>query len=89
MILFYVPSFTLANILRATGDVKFVMTISTLSMWIFRFGGSCIIAKCLGLGVIGIKIAMAIDWAFRSILFLIRYKNGKWQKSKIQSIKAT
>ena len=83
MILFYVPSFTLANILRTIGDVKFVMTISTLSMWVFRFAGSCIIAKYFGLGVIGIKIAMAMDWAFRPILFLIRYKSGKWQKSKV------
>ena len=65
------------------------MTISTLSMWIFQFGGSCILAKYFGLGVIGIKIAMAIDWAFRSIMFLTRYKSGKWQKSKVQSIKAT
>ena len=82
MILFYVPSFTLANILRATGDVKLVMVISTFSMWVFRFGGSCIIAKYFGLGVIGIKIAMALDWTFRSIMFLVRYKSGKWQKSK-------
>ena len=89
MILFYVPSFTLANILRATGDVKFVMIISTLSMWIFRFGGSYIIAKYFGLGVIGIKIAMVLDWTFRSIMFLVRYKSGKWQKSKVQSIEAT
>lgn len=89
MILFYVPSFTLANILRATGDVKFVMVISILSMWVFRFGGSCIIAKYFELGVIGIKLAMVIDWTFRSIMFIIRYKSGKWQKSKVQSIGAT
>lgn len=89
IVLFYVPSFTLAHILRATGDVKFVMIISTLSMWIFRFGGSCIIAKYFGLGVMGIKIAMVLDWTFRSIMFLVRYKSGKWQKSKVQSMGAT
>ncbi len=83
MILFYVPSFTLANILRATGDVKFVMVISILSMWVFRFGGSCIIAKYFELGVIGIKLAMVMDWTFRSIMFIIRYKSGKWQKSRV------
>jgi len=83
MILFYVPSFTLANILRATGDVKFVMVISILSMWVFRFGGSCIIAKYFESGVIGIKLAMVMDWTFRSIMFIIRYKSGKWQKSRV------
>lgn len=82
VILFYIPSFTLANILRATGDVKFTMIISVSSMWIFRFGASYIIAKYFGLGVIGIKIAMAMDWAFRSIMFLSRYRSNKWQNSK-------
>jgi putative MATE family efflux protein len=79
----YTTSFTLAHILRATGDVKFVMVISILSMWVFRFGASYIIAKCFGLGVIGIKIAMAMDWAFRSIMFITRYRSGKWQKSRV------
>lgn len=78
----YTTSFTLAHILRATGDVKFAMVISTISMWVFRFGASYIIAKHFGLGVIGIKLAMAMDWTFRSIMFLIRYKSGKWQLSK-------
>lgn len=82
VILFYIPSFTLANILRATGDVKFTMIISVSSMWIFRFGASYIIAKYFGLGVIGIKIAMAMDWAFRSIMFLSRYRSNKWQNTK-------
>ncbi len=69
--------------LYTTGDVKFVMVISALSMWVFRFGASYIIAKCFGLGVIGIKIAMAMDWAFRSIMFITRYRSGKWQKSRV------
>lgn len=82
ILLFYIPSFTLANILRATGDVKFTMIISVSSMWIFRFGASYIIAKYFGLGVIGIKIAMAMDWTFRSIMFLSRYRSNKWQNTK-------
>lgn len=81
-VLFYIPSFTLAYILRATGDVKYVMMISTFSMWAFRFGISLIVAKCFGLGVIGIRLAMTTDYIFRSIMFMARYRSGKWQQSK-------
>ncbi|MFR4336803.1 MAG: MATE family efflux transporter [Lachnospira pectinoschiza] len=31
-------SFTLSNPLRAAGDVKFTMTASIISMWLFRVG---------------------------------------------------
>ncbi len=81
-VLFYIPSFTLAYILRATGDAKYVMMISTFSMWVFRFGISLIVAKCFGLGVIGIRLAMTTDYIFRSIMFTARYRSGKWQQSK-------
>ena len=33
----------------------------------------------VGMGVIGVWIAMQIDWVFRIICFLIRWHSGKWQ----------
>ena len=38
-----------------------------------------ILARNLGLGVIGVWMAMQIDWVFRSTLFLLRMKSGKWE----------
>lgn len=70
-------AFTLANSLRASNDVKFTMVVSILSMWVWRIGFSYIIAKYLGLGVIGVWIAMTIDWAFRSIFFTGRFISKK------------
>lgn len=85
VLLFYAPSFTLAYILRAVGDVKFVMFISIFCMWVFRLGGSFILAKCLGLGIIGTSIAIFMDWMIRSIILAIRYKSGKWKKMVLLS----
>ena len=34
-------------------------------------------------GVIGIAWAPVCDWAFKSVLTRIRYKNGKWKMFKI------
>lgn len=76
-------SFSLTNTLRAANDVKFTMWVSILSMWIFRIAFSYIIGDFLGLGVFGIWVAMTIDWAFRALCFVTRYKRGKWEQQEI------
>lgn len=75
-------SFFLPNTLRAANDVKLTMWVSIGSMWIFRIGFSYVLGKYLGLGVLGIWVAMTIDWLFRGICFFIRYLRGKWQYIK-------
>ena len=72
-------SFTLANVLRATGDVKYMMTLAIVSMWIFRIGFSYIFVMCLNIGALGVWIAMTIDWLFRAIMNFRRFKSNKWQ----------
>ena len=84
-ILIWAESFTLPATFRACGDAKACMIISTVSMWIFRVGASYILGKNLGLGVFGVWVAMIIDWAFRSLLFGIRYFSGKWEKHALVS----
>lgn len=72
-------SFVLPNTLRASNDVKFCMIIAILSMWIFRIGFSYVLGRYMGLGVMGVWIAMSIDWIFRAVCFVVRYKGGKWK----------
>ena len=55
------------------------MIIAILSMWIFRIGFSYVLGRYMGLGVMGVWIAMSIDWIFRAICFVVRYKGGKWK----------
>lgn len=76
-------SFTLPNALRASNDVKYTMIVSIFSMWTFRIVSSYIIGKWLGLGAIGVWIAMIMDWGFRVICFTIRFFRGKWKLQKI------
>lgn len=73
-------SFTLPNALRAANDVTFTMLVSLLSMWFCRIVMGIVFGSYLGLGVIGVWIAMILDWCVRSIFFLIRYHKGKWKK---------
>lgn len=76
-------SFTFPNALRAANDVKFTMIVSIISMWTFRIGMSYILARGFQLGVLGVWIAMTIDWAVRASTFLIRYLRGKWQTKQL------
>lgn len=76
-------SFTFPQSLRAAGDTKYVMWVSVASMWLFRLVLGVLLAKNAGLGVIGVTLAMYVDWVVRSIFFLLRYKSGKWKTKAI------
>ena len=73
-------SFTLPNTLRAAADVKVTMVLSIISMWVFRFGFSYLLAIEFHMGIFGVWVAMTIDWLVRGIFFVCRYRSGRWQK---------
>ncbi|MEA5015533.1 MAG: MATE family efflux transporter [Candidatus Limiplasma sp.] len=75
---FWPASFTLPNAMRAAGDVKFTMVVAILSMWIFRIALSYYLALPLGMGLMGVWVAMVVDWVARSVCFVWRYRSGKW-----------
>jgi len=71
-------SFVTPNALRAAKDVKFTMIVAISSMIVFRLGLSYLIGVKMGVGIIGVWIAMIVDWIFRVIMFNTRVANGKW-----------
>lgn len=72
-------SFNLANSLRAAGDVKFTMDVGVVSMVVFRLGSAFLFGVVLNWGVIGVWIAMGMDWLARSVAFVLRYRRKTWQ----------
>ena len=76
-------AFVLPNALRAANDVKFTMFVSIFSMVAFRILFSYILGYRMGMGAIGVWIAMIIDWIFRTALFLIRFSGEKWKRHRI------
>ncbi|MFR1365425.1 MATE family efflux transporter [Lentihominibacter sp.] len=77
-------SFTVPNVLRAAGDVTFTMIVGVASMWIFRIMFGIVLGKYIGLGVLGVWIAMVVDWAVRSICFCLRYRGSRWKNEVIK-----
>lgn len=82
-VLLWPSSFTLPNMLRAASDVTYTMIVGVGSMWIFRIFLGIFLGKVMHLGVLGVWIAMIIDWVIRSICFIIRYRSGKWKHPAI------
>lgn len=80
---FWPASFTLPNGLRAANDARFTMLTSVFSMWAFRVAFSYILGRYFGMGVLGIWIAMVIDWVFRAVVFSWRCLSGKWMYRKL------
>lgn len=73
----------LSSGLRAAGDVKYTMIVSILSTVLGRLIFSIILGVYLDMGVIGIAIAMCLDWTIRGIIFFFRYKSNKWTQFKV------
>ena len=76
-------SFTLPNVLRAAGDVMYTMVVGVSSMWVFRIFLGIFLGEFAGIGVLGVWIAMVVDWAIRSICFCIRYHGSRWKKEAV------
>lgn len=97
-VLLWPIAFCLPSALRAAGDVKSTMIISVFSMWVFRVALAHVIAQetvslfgilsfpGFGMGVMGVRVAVSIDWLFRAICFSARVISGKWL-SKYHEVK--
>lgn len=72
-------SFILPAGLRGAGDVKYTMCTSIAGMWLFRITLGYILSITLGIGLVGVWLAMYIDWIVRGTLYYLRVKGGKWK----------
>ena len=73
----------LSSGLRAAGDVKFTMWASIFCTVFCRTLFSIILAKWLGMGVIGIALAMALDWCIKAGLDIWRFRSGRWKNRHV------
>lgn len=82
--------FFLPHVFRAASDVKLTLFTSASCMWIFRVAFGYVLAlesisvfglftiPGFGMGVMGVWVAMIIDWIVRSSIYLVHYLRGKW-----------
>lgn len=73
----------LSSGLRAAGDVKFTMWASIFATVVCRTFLSYLLALWLHMGVVGIALAMALDWCIKAALDIARFRSGKWTDKRV------
>ncbi len=76
-------AFATPNILRSAGDVKYTLVCSLISLFLFRILGAVIFTKFIGWGLLGVWLAMIVDWMCRSTCYITRLKGNAWLNKKV------
>ena len=79
----WTASFIPAYGMRAAGDVRFSMILSCISMWLCRVSLCIFLIRVMGFGPIAVWIGMFTDWTVRGIIFIIRFKSGRWLNHRV------
>ena len=69
--------------LNANGDVKTTLIVPLFTCWVFGVFLAYILGIKCGLGLVGCWTGFATDEAVKAFIYIIRWKNDKWQSSKI------
>ncbi|MBO5057174.1 MAG: MATE family efflux transporter [Lachnospiraceae bacterium] len=83
--LFWVLSFIPAYGMRAAGDVRFSMLVSTATMWLCRVSLCIFLVKAFGFGPMAVWIGMFTDWGIRGAIFTWRFYSKRWLEHKVIS----
>ncbi len=69
--------------LQSCGDLRYPTILCVIFAWLFGVGGAWLFGVYFGMGLAGIWLAMAMDECIRAVLFLLRWKSGKWKSKQI------
>ncbi len=69
--------------LSSNGDVRTTLLTSTVSCWLGSVALAYVFCVVLGWGLVGLWLAFIADETFKSIVYLIRWKSGKWKNIKV------
>lgn len=68
---------------QAAGDVNFPIAISIIHVWLIAVGLGFVFSRVFNMGLVGIWIAMAMDECIRAVIFLFRWKSGRWKQKNL------
>lgn len=65
--------------LRGAGDIMYVMITSFVGIWGFRILLTVLLNSVFSMGIMGVWIALCADFFIRAVMYLFRYKKGRWK----------
>jgi putative MATE family efflux protein len=72
-----------ASVLRAGGDIVYIMLTALVGLWLFRVGLSALLVYRFNMGFYGIMIGTGADYIIRSALYGFRVRRGRWKYIKV------
>lgn len=69
----------LVRALQTAGDINFPVIVAIIFCWVVAVGGTYLFGYVLNLGIIGCWIGMTLDECSRCLIFIVRWKKGKWK----------
>ncbi|OPX42835.1 multidrug resistance protein MdtK [Ruminiclostridium hungatei] len=72
-----------SNALRGAGDIIYVMLTSFVGIWCFRVFLTFLLGLELRVGITAAWIALTLDFSIRSVMYLTRFRKGKWANISI------
>lgn len=83
IILFQIVQVIVVGALRGAGDVKFVATLSLVSVSIVRPALTYVFAYGLGFGLTGAWMSVLVDQIMRFVISQMRFNSATWTKIKV------
>lgn len=65
--------------LQTCGDVLFPTALAVIFCWAVAVCGSWLLGGTMGMGIVGVWMAMTVDELCRAGIFIIRFRRGKWK----------
>lgn len=80
---FYGIGMVMANAFNGAGDTKTPTMINLAGFWFFQIPLAWLLAKTVGLGPLGVFIAIPVAETAIAIAAFILFKKGKWKLKQI------
>lgn len=72
-----------AGVLRASGDVMYIMLTAIIGLWLFRIFISYELNKHTSFALYSVMIGIGLDFSIRAAMYGLRMKAGKWKYLKV------
>lgn len=69
--------------IRGAGDARYILVLGLVGQWLMLVGLTYLLGVALGLGLLGMWIAMSVDEWVRGLFMLARWRSRKWIGKRI------
>jgi putative MATE family efflux protein len=79
----FAAAFVFGGGLRGAGDTRAALAITIGSVWGLRLIVAYFLAITLSLGLLGVWLAIGVDFVSRALWFWLRFRSGKWTSLRV------